>query len=78
MNPGIPEEAGQTARSLIDALKAQPHVVGLLIINAALLVFMFYALHEAATFRDKLVSQVFDNTKNIHDVLQQRAVPCPK
>jgi lactate dehydrogenase-like 2-hydroxyacid dehydrogenase len=78
MNPGVPEEAGKTARSIIDVFKEQPHVFGLLLINIALLVFMFYALHQAATFREKMVDQVFENTKNIGEVLQQRGIPCPK
>jgi hypothetical protein len=78
MNPGLPEEAGQTARSMIDALKAQPHVLGLLLVVIMLLLFMFYSLHEAANFREKLVNQVFANTQSIHEVLKERAVPCPK
>ena len=78
MNPGLPEEAGQTARSFIDAIKTQPHVFGLLAVVIVLLLFMFYSLHEAASFRHKLVDQVFANTKSIHQVLQERAVPCPK
>jgi hypothetical protein len=78
MNPGAPEEVGQTARSLIDVFKAQPHVFGLLLIIVALLVFMFFALRSAADFREKMVNQVFENSKSIHQMLQERSVPCPK
>jgi hypothetical protein len=78
MNPGIPEEAGQTARSFIDAIKTQPHVFGLLAVVIVLLLFMFYALNEAASFRHKLVDQVFQNAKSINEMLQERSVPCPK
>jgi hypothetical protein len=78
MNPGAAEEAGQTARSLIDTLKSQPHVIGLLLVIIMLLAFMFYALTEAAQFRHKLVDQVFQNSKSISEMLQQRSVPCPK
>jgi hypothetical protein len=48
-----------------------------LLVVIALLVFMFYALHSAAKFRETLVSQVFANTQTIHSMLSQRAVACP-
>ena len=78
MNPGGPvEEAGATARGLIDALKAQPAVLALTIANFALLAFIFYALHSAGKFRETLLNQVFANTARIHDMMQQRSVACP-
>ena len=77
MNPTLPEEAGQTARSVIDGLKAQPAVLALTIANLALLVFIYYALHAGATFREKLINQVFENSQAIHTMLQQRSVACP-
>lgn len=48
------EEVGK----VIDALKAQPALLALSLSNIALLVFIFYALHSAASFRDQLVNQV--------------------
>ena len=74
---GPSEEIGQTARGLIDALKAQPAVLALTVALIVLLVFIFYAMHEAATFRDKLITQVLDNSQAIHALLQSRAVACP-
>ena len=78
MNPGVEEEAGKTARTIVDVFKEQPHVFGLLLIILAMLAFMFYALNSAANFREKLVGQVFENSKAIHAILQERSVPCPK
>jgi hypothetical protein len=77
MNPTLPEEAGQTARGLIDALKAQPAVLALVIVNFAMLLFIFYALQGAASFRERMFAQVIDNTNKIHEVMQTRAVACP-
>jgi len=74
---GPVEEAGATARGLIDALKAQPAVLALTIANFALLAFIFYALHSAGKFRETLLNQVFANTARIHDMMQQRSVACP-
>ena len=76
MNP-ISEEVGKTGRALIDALKGNPAILALSIANMALLVFMFYALHSGAKYRETLTGQVFENTKTIHDLLLQRAVACP-
>ena len=77
MNPSVPEEVGATARGLIDALKAQPAVLALTVALMVLLLFIFYAMHEAASFRDKLITQVLENSAAIHTMLQQRAVSCP-
>jgi hypothetical protein len=78
MNPGGPvEEAGSTARSLIDALKAQPVVLALMVMIFGLLLFQFYALHGAGKFRETLINQVFQNTATIHEILKQRSVTCP-
>ena len=47
MNPGnIFEETGQTARSLIDALKGSPVALFMLISNAAILAFLWYVTVE--------------------------------
>jgi len=77
MNPGIPEEAGSTVRTLISALQSNPAVLALSVINMALLIFMFYALHGSAEYRSKLTDQVLSNSNAIHDILKQRAVACP-
>jgi hypothetical protein len=78
MNPGVSEEAGTTARSLIDALKGNPGILALSVLNMALLIFMFYALHGAGKYRETLTGQVFENTRSIHDILLQRSVACPE
>jgi hypothetical protein len=76
MNP-ISEEAGQTARSFVDALKAQPAVLALTVANFAMLLFLFYGLQSAAAFRERMFGQVIDNTNKIHEVMQSRSVACP-
>ena len=77
MSPGAVEEAGQTARGVVDALKGQPAVLALTLANFALLVFIFYALHSAAKYRETLINQVLTNSTRIHELMQNRAVPCP-
>jgi hypothetical protein len=77
VNPGPIEEAGATARGIVDALKAQPAVLALIVANFALLFFIYYALQSSAQSRDKLVGQVLSNSNAIHTMLQQRSVSCP-
>jgi len=77
MNASLPEEAGLTARSLIEGLKGQPAVLALSIANAGLLIFMFFALRGAASSRELIIQRVLDNSNQIHTILQQRSVSCP-
>ena len=48
MSPGIGEEAGQTARSAIDAMKSAPMMLGLLIFNVVWLVVIAYVVFKNA------------------------------
>ena len=78
MNPGgVSEEAGSTARALIDALKGQPALLAMILANMALLAFMFYALEGSAESRRLLTQQVLDNSNSIHEILKTRAIGCP-
>jgi hypothetical protein len=77
MSPGVGQEAGQTARGFIDALKGSPGILALSIINMMLLGVMFYALHDSAKHRQAIVEKVFENSAAIHVMLQQRSVACP-
>ena len=78
MNPGGPaEEAGKVAGGFIEALRGQPAVLALTVANFALLIFIFYALHSAAKYRESLMEKVFENSQRIHDLMQQRSMPCP-
>ena len=76
MNPGGPvEEAGKVASGLIDALKAQPAVLALTLANLSMLAFIFYALHGAAQYREKILNQVFENGKEMQQLLARCVVP---
>lgn len=76
MNPGgLSEEAGQTARSFIDALKQQPATLALIVANIAMLVFLFYALAKAAEFRESLLKNQFDYQKYVTELLAKCIVP---
>lgn len=78
MNPGIAEEAGQTTRSFIDALKAQPATLAMIIANIAMLIFVFYALNKGAEFRDKMLAAQFEYQHKVSDLLARCIIPDTK
>jgi hypothetical protein len=75
MNPGPVEEAGQTARSFFDAMRTQPAVLALIVCNACLLAFIFYALIRAAEFRDNLLKSQFEYQREVSALLARCVVP---
>lgn len=75
MNPGPVEEAGKVAGGIIEALKGQPAVLALTITVIGMLVFIFYALHVAATFRDTMLKQQHDYQREVTQLLSQCVVP---
>jgi hypothetical protein len=66
---GPVEEAGQTARSVVSALGSQPAMLAMVVANFAFLVFIFYALNAARESREKLLNQVFENSREIQQIL---------
>lgn len=75
MNPGPAEEIGSTARGLIDALKAQPAVLALSLAQIAMLLFLFYAMHAAAQFRDTMIKGQLEESRHVNDLLSKCVVP---
>jgi hypothetical protein len=75
MNPGVTEEAGKAANSLIDGLKQSPATLSLTIVLLGLLAWMFYALHAAAEFRTQLISQQNEYQRHVTDILTKCVVP---
>jgi len=45
MNPGVSEEAGQTARTLVEALKSTPAILALVLFNLAFMGMVVYIQH---------------------------------
>jgi len=75
MSPGPVEEAGQTARSFIEALRQQPATLALIIANISLLVFIFYALAKGAEFRDQSLKNQFELMRETSLLLSKCIVP---
>jgi hypothetical protein len=46
MNPGVGQEAGETARGFITAMKEQPALLALIVANFAMIIFVFYLFNS--------------------------------
>ena len=66
----------QIALEIINALKSNPAMLALSLTDIALLVFIFYALHGSASYRESLIKQVLDNSSRINEMMQTRSIPC--
>ena len=75
MNPGPVEEVGKVASGVVDALKAQPAVLALTVAQFATLIFIFYALHAGAQFRDMMLKQSFEYQREVTQLLARCVVP---
>lgn len=66
---GVAEEVGATARSFIVAMKDHPAVLVLALCNLLLIVFIYFALTSAATFRTELIKRTFEFQKDAAELL---------
>jgi hypothetical protein len=65
MSPSISEEAGQTARGIIDALKQQPLVLAMVLMNTLLVVMFFYYVSRQLDTRDNNLKSLFEGQEKI-------------
>jgi uncharacterized membrane protein affecting hemolysin expression len=63
MNPGAAEEAGRTASSLIEALRAQPVMLVLVLLQCITLGALLYSSNQ----RQKATSRQFDSLHQLLD-----------
>jgi hypothetical protein len=60
MNPGAAEEFGKATGGFIDSMKAQPLALALVVMNFALLGFMFWNTHELNAQRERATKMFVD------------------
>ena len=75
MAPGAVEEGAKVASGIVDALKAQPAVLALTVANIGMMVFIFYALHSAANFRDQSLKNQYELMRETAQLLAKCVVP---
>jgi hypothetical protein len=69
MNADIPEEAGQTARSLVSALKESPITLASVVFNVVFLIVVFLAVRDNRAHLEEFQNRLFDQQKDTMEKL---------
>jgi len=69
MNPGPVEEGAKVAGSVVDALRNQPILLGLLIIIAALVGLLFFVGYKSADTRQRELDKFYESQKETQKLL---------
>jgi hypothetical protein len=75
MNPGAIEEGGETARSVVTAFKDRPMVLALIIMNFALIGFIYYGGLATNTQRRESVRMYVEQMREIEQLLARCVIP---
>ena len=69
MTNGPVHEAGETARSIIDVFRANPLVLALILMNAALLALLYLSSVSGERERSKSLELLYDNRTMVSKML---------
>ena len=75
MNPGAIETGGQVATGFIAAMKEEPIALALVVMNLALLVFLWYATSRSSDLRSHDLALYFAQQKETAQMLSRCIVP---
>lgn len=75
MNPGPVEESAKVAGGIVEALKAQPLSLALVVMNLALLGLLYYIGEKTSATREREVNLLYENQQHIAEVLSHCIVP---
>jgi hypothetical protein len=78
MNPGPVEEAGKVAGGFMEAMKSQPVMLGLVVMNLAMVAMLWYALRFAAEARKTELGMIFTQQREVQQLLAGCLVPNKK
>ena len=75
MNPGGIEEAGKTARSIVDVFRTEPLSLALILINLTLLWIFWYVIKTATEVRHDEMDRVFAAQAKTNELLAKCYIP---
>ena len=75
MNPGPVEEGGKIAIGVIDALKAQPAFLVLILFMALVLLLIYWANTSSNAQRNEMMKMMLDNQHATAEMLSKCVVP---
>jgi len=78
MNPGPVEEGAKVASGVVDALKAQPFALSMVVINAALVGLLFFIGWRTSETRQREVDQFYQSQKETQELLAKCIMIAPE
>jgi len=63
------QEGGKAINSVIDSLKGNPFMLAMVIMNLALLAFLFYIAQQIGAQRQREIAQIYAQFKETQDLL---------
>ena len=77
MNPGPVEEAGKVAGGFLDAMKSQPVMLGLVVMNLAMVAMLYVVIRFAQEQRRTEFEMIFSGQREVQALLAACVVPLP-
>jgi uncharacterized membrane protein affecting hemolysin expression len=77
MNPGVTEEGGEVAKSLISNLKDSPVTLALVLFNVVFLVVIFFSMRDQRNRTEQFQDRLFDQQSKTMEMLYN-CTPNPK
>jgi hypothetical protein len=77
MNPGPLEEAGKVASGFMDVMKSQPIMLGLVVMNLAMVVMLYVVIRFAQVQRNDEFDHIFQQQSEVVKLLSRCVVPEP-
>jgi hypothetical protein len=75
VNPGPVEEAGKVAGGFLDAMKSQPIMLGLVVMNLAMVVMLYVVIRFAQDQRRTEFEMIFTGQREVQQLLSTCIVP---
>ncbi len=75
MNPGPIHDAGKAASSFMEAMKSQPVMLGLVVMNLAMVGMLYVVIRFAQDQRRNEFEMIFAQQKEVQQLLSQCVVP---
>jgi hypothetical protein len=75
MNPGPLDEAGKAVGGFMDAMKSQPVMLGLVVMNLAMVFMLYFALTSSLSARKNEFDLIFKQQSEVAQLLARCVVP---
>jgi hypothetical protein len=75
MAPGAVEEVGATTRSMVDAFKANPVMLGLVLVILAQVGLLFFVSYRSSEFRQREFAMLMSAQSEVQSLLARCVVP---